>query len=87
MKVLLTGATGFIGSRLSAALRSGGHQVETVSRGSGDYDWSDESLSRAVEANEAIIHLAGEPVVGKRWSPAQKAKLRDSRVDFVLSSQ
>ena len=82
MKVLLTGATGFVGSRLSVALRGGGHEVETVSRGSGgDYDWSDDALERAVEANEAIIHLAGEPIIGKRWSAVQKTKLRDSRVD------
>ncbi len=82
MRVLLTGATGFVGSRLSVALRGGGHQVETVSRGSdGDYGWSEDSLARGVEANEAIIHLAGEPIVGKRWSAAQKAKLRDSRVE------
>ena len=85
MKVLLTGATGFVGSRLRVELETQGHEVETVGRGSsGDYDWSDDALERAVRGNEAIIHLAGEPIVGKRWSAAQKAKLRDSRVSTTL---
>ena len=39
MRVLVTGATGFVGSRLVETLRSDGHRVVTVSRGAkGDYD-------------------------------------------------
>lgn len=35
---------------------------------------------QSVSGCDAVINLAGEPVFGKRWSDAQKQKLRDSRV-------
>jgi hypothetical protein len=40
-------------------------------------------LRSAIAGVEAVIHLAGEPVVGRRWSAAQKLRLRASRVDFT----
>jgi hypothetical protein len=80
MKVLLTGASGFIGSRLSKRLEAAGHRVLPVSRRAGSgYDWSDESLARGVRESEAVIHLAGENLFAKRWSVAQKEILRSSR--------
>lgn len=82
MKVLLTGASGFIGSRLSKRLESAGHRVLPVSRrpGSG-YDWSDKSLALGVQEADAVIHLAGENLFAKRWSGAQKEILRSSRTE------
>ena len=82
MKVLLTGASGFIGSRLSIRLENAGHHVLPVSRrpGSG-YDWSDQSLAKGVREADAVIHLAGENLFGKRWSAAQKQILRSSRTE------
>ena len=48
MKVLLTGATGFVGSALTRRLESAGHAVLPVSRRPGArYDWSDDGLSGA----------------------------------------
>jgi uncharacterized protein (TIGR01777 family) len=80
MKVLLTGASGFIGTRLSKRLESAGHRVLPVSRHAGSgYDWSDESLARGVRESDAVIHLAGENLFAKRWSVAQKEKLGSSR--------
>jgi uncharacterized protein (TIGR01777 family) len=80
MKVLLTGASGFIGSRLSKRLEAAGHQVLPVSRRAGaGYDWSDESLARGVHTSDAVIHLAGENLFAKRWSASQKEILRLSR--------
>jgi uncharacterized protein (TIGR01777 family) len=35
----------------------------------------------AVEGTDGVIHLAGEPIAAKRWSPAQKLRLRESRID------
>src|SRR5690349_9961876 len=82
MKILLTGATGFVGSRLKKRLEARGHSVRTVSRRpSADHDWSDASLERGVAETDAIVHLAGENLFDRRWSPARKALLRSSRVD------
>lgn len=81
MRVLITGATGFVGSALRTKLRADGHRVITLSRGpAGDYDWSDEGLERGVAAADAVVHLAGENLFGRRWSVAQKQVIRESRV-------
>jgi uncharacterized protein (TIGR01777 family) len=80
MKVLLTGASGFIGTRLSKRLEATGHRVLPVSRRpDSNYDWSDESLARGVREADAVIHLAGENLFAKRWSVAQKQILETSR--------
>jgi uncharacterized protein (TIGR01777 family) len=82
MKILMTGATGFIGSRLSRRLEASGHEVVVVSRRPGAaVDWSDASLARGVRDTEAVIHLAGENIFGRRWNPRQKQILISSRVD------
>jgi uncharacterized protein len=80
MKVLLTGASGFIGSRLSKRLEAAGHRVLPVSRRpDSTYNWSDESLERGVRESDAVIHLAGENLFAKRWSEKQKQVLETSR--------
>jgi uncharacterized protein (TIGR01777 family) len=82
MKVLLTGATGFVGSALTRRLESAGDAVLPVSRGPGArYDWSDDGLSRGVREADAVIHLAGENLFDKRWTRRQKQILGSSRVD------
>jgi uncharacterized protein len=82
MKVLLTGASGFIGSRLSRRLESAGHRVLPVSRRPGSvYNWSDNSLALGVRDTDAVINLAGENLFAKRWSAAQKQILGSSRTD------
>ena len=82
MKILLTGGTGFIGSRLKVRLEGAGHAVRVVSRGSaGDVPWETDALRTAVGESEAVIHLAGEPLLGRRWTARQKSRLGTSRVD------
>jgi len=82
MKILMTGATGFIGSRLRRRLEAGGHTVLAVSRKPGSAcDWSDARLARGVRETEAVIHLAGESVFDRRWNPRQKELLVSSRVE------
>jgi uncharacterized protein (TIGR01777 family) len=82
MKVLLTGATGFVGSHLTQRLESAGHAVLPVSRREGArYDWSSESLARGVSEADAVIHLAGENLFAKRWNARQKQLLWSSRYD------
>ena len=82
MTVLLTGGTGFIGSRLKTRLEELGHTVRVVSRGpGGDVTWDPDAIREAVGASDAVLHLAGENVIGRRWTARQKERLRESRVD------
>jgi uncharacterized protein (TIGR01777 family) len=87
MHVAITGATGLIGTALSGALRDQGHRVTGITRShphAGQLQWSpgerrmDASGLRGVDA---VVHLAGEPIDAKRWTPAVKRRITDSRVD------
>ncbi|MGH7871556.1 MAG: TIGR01777 family oxidoreductase, partial [Candidatus Binatia bacterium] len=96
MKLIITGATGFIGSLLTDRLDQM-HSLVLLSRkppaevnvtkkewlawqpGTGG-DWE-----KAIDGADGIINLAGEPIAGKRWSEAQKEKLRASRIDSTRS--
>lgn len=86
MKVAVTGASGLIGSALVPALRAHGHEVVRLVRhpaGSGDARaWDGRSLDPAhLQDVDAVVHLAGAPVAGKRWTPAYKDVILRSRVD------
>jgi uncharacterized protein len=80
MKVAVTGSHGLIGSALVERLLGDGHTVTRLVRGE---HWDPEAGSidpASVEGSDAVVHLAGEGVAAKRWSDAQKARIRDSRV-------
>ncbi len=94
MKIALTGATGFIGTKLVAALIARGDQVTVLSRDAVrardkvrgativEADLEHEGAwQAALDGVDAIIHLAGEPIAGKRWDARQKQILRDSRIE------
>ena len=70
MQIAITGASGFIGRRLSARLAAAGHQVQPLGRG---------YHPAALDGCEAVVHLAGEPVA-QRWSEEVKRRIRESRV-------
>jgi uncharacterized protein len=71
MNIVLSGASGFIGSRLRPVLS--GHTIRSVSHRTGGWD------PAALGDADAVIHLAGEPVA-QRWTPATKQRILDSRV-------
>ncbi len=74
MKIAIAGSSGMIGNALKAALKEKEHEVVVLRR---------DSLSAwpsQVDGTGAVINLAGEPIVGKRWSEHQKQILRDSRI-------
>jgi uncharacterized protein (TIGR01777 family) len=91
MKALVTGATGFVGPRLLRLLdspvvvsRSPERARRTVGNLAGPifrWDPMREPLpAEALEGVDVIYHLAGESVAEGRWTAAQKARIRESRV-------
>jgi len=78
--ILLTGATGLVGSALSRALRQAGHDVTALSRGPSWNPGGGQVDASVLEGVDVVVHLAGEPIAARRWSTAQKQRIRDSRV-------
>jgi uncharacterized protein (TIGR01777 family) len=95
VKVVVTGATGFIGRALTAALTARGDEVTALTRDparaaptlppgvrcvASDLE-SPGPWRAALAGADAVVHLAGESIGGKRWDARQKQALRDSRVE------
>jgi len=84
-RVLVTGVSGPIGAALVPSLKSRGFQVTRLVRGpvfsEGQISWDPAQplAPESVSGFAAVIHLAGERVVG-RWTSSKKTKIRDSRV-------
>jgi len=84
-RILVSGASGLIGSAVAESLTHEGAQVVPLVRGiprkGGEIHWNPmESLSPTVVSGfHAVIHLAGESIVG-RWTAAKKKAIRESRV-------
>lgn len=87
LTVVVTGATGLIGTALVERLRVSGHTVRRLlhsPRGSvaGDVVWDVARAALPVDAllgADAIVHLAGEPIA-HRWTDERKRAIRESRV-------
>jgi uncharacterized protein (TIGR01777 family) len=94
-RVVVTGATGFVGRALCLRLAADGAQIVALARSPDAAraklgaeaeivadDGRIETLVQAVDGADAVVHLAGEPVFGGRWTAARKARLRSSRIDY-----
>lgn len=93
--ILISGGTGFVGAQLVARLAARGDRVVVLTRnktaaraaslpsGARLAEWDPAGKGawfKEVDGVDAVVHLAGEPVVGKRWSAAVKREIMDSRV-------
>jgi len=92
MRILLTGATGFLGGALCRALRVDQYEVTVLSRDPARVaarcgpdvrtlrtlgEWTSET------AFDAVVNLAGAPIADRRWSAARRHELRASRVGLT----
>lgn len=87
MRVLISGSSGLVGRAVIDRLASEHHDIvplqRTPSRDSGEAVWEpirSGTWDRSVGPVDAVVHLAGEPIANRRWSPAQKQRIYDSRV-------
>ncbi len=87
MKILVSGASGFIGRALTDSMTAEGHRVVRLVRekspaGEGQIFWdpgAGKLDAAGLEGLDGAVHLAGENIAG-RWTAAKKARIYDSRV-------
>ncbi len=92
MDIVIAGGSGFIGTALTHSLAEAGHRVVRMVRpgssartaGSGDtlaWDPAAGSIDAAgLEGVDAVVNLGGVGIGDRKWSPARKAEIRDSRL-------
>jgi uncharacterized protein len=92
MKIVISGATGFLGRPLAAAFALDGHTLTVLSRGTSApppgterlVTWNPDGTAgrwaAEIDGAGAVINLAGEPIAGGRWTAARKRRIHDSRV-------
>jgi uncharacterized protein (TIGR01777 family) len=89
--ILVTGATGFIGSRLVAGLTDAGHQVIALVRNPAKIDLLHPPITLITSLDQlppdakidAIVNLAGEPIGNGLWTEAKRRKIIDSRIGMT----
>jgi hypothetical protein len=81
LKILISGASGFIGTYLASFLGARGYQVfrlvRRVPRHEKEILWNQSAVPQ-ITGYDAVIHLAGETIMG-RWTAEKKARILDSR--------
>ena len=84
MKIAITGATGLVGRALTSRLEAASHEVIRISRSPGQNTvvWDPETGKldgSALAGVEGVVHLAGEGLIGSRWTSEKKQAILDSR--------
>lgn len=89
MHILVTGGTGFIGEPLVKALLERGDHITLLSRNFkkakktfGDRVNLIGSIKNSGLEVDAVINLAGEPIIDRRWTNKRKRQLKASRIDL-----
>lgn len=94
MHVVVSGGSGFLGRALADVLRAGGHRVSVLTRRAreghaGDIAWTPNgdtgAWAQALSGVDAVVNLAGAGMADRRWTPARKAALLDSRLKATSS--
>lgn len=88
LTVVVTGASGLVGTALRHFLTTGGHRVVRLTRGRGAggpdvrrWDPARGELDpAALQGADAVVHLAGASIAGGRWTPERKRAILESRV-------
>ena len=84
LTVAVTGASGLVGTALTALLSTGGHRVIKLVRhpaqSADERQWQpDQPAPDLLAGVDAVVHLAGASIAG-RFTPAHKRAVRDTRV-------
>lgn len=84
MDVLISGATGLIGSALIPELEARGHGIRRLTRtprSEGDIRWDPEkgTIDGDLAGTDAVVHLAGESIAEGRWTEEKKRRILESR--------
>ena len=88
MKILISGASGLIGTHLIPVLEAKGHEISKLvrktPREANEIRWdAKEGFSDAeqtkLENFDAVVHLAGDNIASENWSAEKKRKIRESR--------
>ncbi len=97
MRLIVSGATGFIGTPLCARLLQQGHALTLLTRGvppdAGTetkrwLHWTPGALREwdaALDGADGVINLAGEPIAAKKWTYTQRRRIEESRIDATNS--
>ncbi len=97
MRLVITGATGFIGAALCDKLLEQGHALTLFTRGAPRdantgtkrwLHWTPGTLrewAAALDGADGVINLAGEPIAEKKWTHTQRRRIEKSRIDATRS--
>jgi uncharacterized protein len=79
--VCIVGASGMIGTELSAALKSKGYQVLETSVRADPRKNPDPSMESKISESDVVVNLAGANIFKERWTNLYKAEIYDSRIE------